>query len=198
MIDGDLKHQMERLCSGLIKFGIDARLSKTWQTEQEIGDGGLFMLTRSLGVINIHDAPICWINLTEARNNKSPGWNEYLYTYYMDYGVPYAGGAMMQKERIFPVRVKTFPIFGDFSHLRWKSGGFGREITNRNNADPLLIHPSIMDTGLLITSYPEHQCWIMSTKEWRVPSGDQWTAYQTLAGYLLAATQANQSLNAPF
>ena len=196
MIYGDLKHHMERLCSGLINLGIDAQLSETRQTQQEIGAGGFFKVDRSLGLINIQDGPIRWINLKEAR--ESPHGEAYRYTYYMDYGVPYDRGARVPKEWIFSVRVKRFPIFGAVSSIRWKSGGFGREIADRLNADSLLKRPSIMDYDFEITSYPEYQCWILSAKEWRVLSGDQWNAYQALARHLLAAAQAHQDMNPPF
>ena len=58
--------------------------------------------------------------------------------------------------------------------------------------------PSIMDYGFEITSYPDHECWILSAEQWNVPSKDQWDAYQALAGHILAATQAYQYLNPPF
>jgi len=55
-----------------------------------------------------------------------------------------------------------------------------------------------MDYGFEITSYPEYECWIMSAKGWRVPSEEQWNAYQAVARHLLAATQAHQYMNPPF
>ena len=180
MIDGDLRYQMERLSTGLVDLGIDAQLSETPQTQQKIGTGGLFKVNSSLGLINIQDGPIRWINLKEARENKSRHGAIVRYTYYMDYGVPYQSGARVPKDWVFSVRVKRFPIFGAVVGIRWTGRGLGREIADRLNADSLLKRPSIIDSDFEITSYPEHECWVLSAGKWRVPSRDQWDAYQAL------------------
>ncbi len=116
----------------------------------------------------------------------------------LPYGVPYERGAKVPKEWIFSVRVKRFPIFGAVVGIRWRGRGLGQEIADRLNADSILKLPLIMDYSFKITSYPDHECWILSASERGVPSKDQWDAYRTLAGHLLAATEAHRYMNPPF
>ena len=190
---GDLKRQMEDLTIGLGSLGIDAELSESRQSEQDIGSGGIFNKNRSLGLINIAKGPIRWINLREASEGQGPDGMHVLYSYYMDYGVRYDTGAKLPNATIVPVRKKRFLIFGAVVAIRWRGiFALGTDIANRLNADPSMKFSTIWDDDFEITSYPAHESWILSAKEWRVPSRLQWDAYQALTEHLLSATQSHR------
>ena len=190
---GDLKRQMEDLTTGLGSLGIDAELSESRQSEQDIGSGGIFKKNRSLGLINIAKGLIRWINLREASEGQGPDGLHVLYSYYMDYGVRNDTGARLPNTTIVSVRKKRFLIFGAVVATHWRgSFALGRDIANRLNAEPSMILPMIWDDDFEITSYPEHESWILSAKEWKVPSRLQWDAYQALAETLLSATQSHR------
>ncbi len=190
MAYGDLERQMDRIFIALSDLGIDAQYSETYQPEQVIGIGDMFKANKSLGLINIKDGPIRWINFKEARKNKGLG-GDYRCLYHMDYGVPVPNGSRITKERIFAVPLKRFSILGPVVRIRWKGEGWGRRVASRLNSDVLMGQPTVMDGGIELACYPEHLCWIISTKEWRRPSKEQWNGYQALAGHLVTATQSH-------
>ena len=187
---GDLECQMDRVFIALNDLGIDTQYSETYQREQVIGIGDMFKANKSLGLINIKDGPIRWINFKEARKNKGRG-GDYRCIYHMDYGVPLPNGSRIMEERIFAAGLKRFFLFGPVVRIRWKGEGWGRIVANNLNADALMRKPTVMDSGIELTWYPEHLCWIISTKEWRRPSKEQWNGYQALAKHLVTATQSH-------
>ena len=186
----DLKSPIDRFLAVIIGLGIDGQLAETRQVEQEIGLGGFFKDISSLGLIKIADSPIRWINLREVIQAADPDGHNKRYTYYLDYGVPLTTRAKMNKEWIFGVRIKGFPIFGQVVRIRWKGGGWGRKVVALLNGDPLMGQPKFMD-GINLTYYPEHLSWIISAKEWQISSIDEWNAYQSMALHLVTATEAH-------
>ena len=191
-------------------------MSEMHQHEQDIGKG-LLGGTPSVGLINIKDGPIRWINLIRTERTGGPHRNIIVTTYRMDYGVPLTVESKITKEWIFAVRLKRFPIFGPVTRIHWRGGGWGRKVTDQLNGDPLMGQPTVVDAGIELTCYPEHMCWIISTKEnrwpdakesrarwpdaleWRIPSPERWDAYQALARRLVTATQSHmQTLPAAF
>ena len=172
---GDLERQRDRIFIALSDLGIDAQFSETYQPEHAIGISELFKTNNSLGLINIKAGPIRWINFKECRESRG---GDHRCTYTMDYGVPLTSGSKITKERILAARLKKFSIFGPVVRIRWKGEGWCRNVANHLNGDALMGQPAVMDGGIELTCYPEHLCWIISTKEWRLPSRGQWNAYQ--------------------
>ena len=190
MAYGDLERQMDRIFIALNELGVDVQFSETYQREQVIGIGDMFKANNSLGLINIKDGPIRWINFKEARKSKGRG-GDYRCSYNMDYGVPLTGGSKISSKRILAARLKKFSVFGPVVRVRWKGEGWGRNVADYLNGDALMGQPTVMDDGIELTCYPEHPCWLISTKEWRRPSKEKWNAYQALAGHLVTATQSH-------
>ena len=181
---------MDRIFISLNELGIDVQYSETYQPEQVIGIDDMFKTNKSLGLINIKDGPIRWINFKEARKSNGPG-KDYHCTYNMHYGVPFTKGSRTTKQRISAARLKRFFIFGQVARIHWKGEGWGRTVANQLNSDELMGQPAVMDGGIELTCYPDHLCWIISTKEWRRPSEEQWSAYQALGRHLVTATQSH-------
>ncbi len=189
LVYSDLERQRDRIFIDLNELGIDAQLSETYQPEQVIGIDDMLKTNKSLGLINIKDGPIRWINFKEARKSKGLG-GDYRCIYHMDYGVPLTKGSSITKQRISAVRLKRFSIFGPVVRIRWKGEGRGRIVASQLNADALMGQAAVMDGGIELACYPDHLCWIISTNEWHSPSEEQWSAYQALARHLVTATQS--------
>ena len=169
-------------------MGIDAQLSEMYQLEQDIGNGP------SLGLINIKDGPIHWINL--IREEGITVSHVPVSKYHMDYGVPLTNKSEITRESIFPVRLRRFPIFGPVVRIHWRSRGWGGKVADQLNGDPLMGQPTLMDASIELTYHPRNTCWLISAREtrirtaneWRIPSREQWDAYQVLAKHLVTAT----------
>lgn len=196
MVDSDVERRIERICIGFNRLGIDARLVKSGRIEQHIGIGGLVKVHSSLGLIEIMDGPIGWINLKEARQGKGPEGGVEI-TYSMDYGVPLAGEPKLSRAWVFALGRKKFPIFGPVVQLRWKGGGWGQKVADQLNWDGLMLQPSVMGHGMELTWNPEHFCWTISTEAWRVPSMEQWNAYLALARHLVTTRESRVQSEPP-
>ena len=183
----DLERQMDRIFIALNDLGIDVQLSETYQHQQVIGIGDMFKANNSLGLINIKDGPIRWINFREVKKGKGRG-GDHRCTYNMDYGVPLPSGSELTTERISATGLKRFYIFGPVVRIRWKGARWCRYVANQLNGDAAMGKPSNMSDSIELTCYPEHMCWIISIKDWRHPSTEQWNAYQSLAEHLVTAT----------
>ena len=193
IVNGELKPEIEQICTGLNELGIDAQLSETYEHVQDIGKG-LVSRDPSLGLINIKDGPIRWINFRKGNSQVGYGYGT---NDHMDYGVPLTIESKITKEWIFAEEVKRFPIFGPVVRIQWKGGGWGRKVTDQLNGDPLMGQLTVMDGGIELTCYPEHACWIISAQGWVIPSKEQWDAYEALAGHLVTATQSHMQTHPP-
>ena len=208
MAYGDLERQMDRIFIALNDLGVDVEFSETYQREQVIGIGEMFKANNSLGLINIKDGPIRWINFKEAKKNKGLGADSRC-TYKMDYGVPLSACSKISSKRILAARLKRFTIFGPVVRVRWKGEGWVSNVATHLNEDALMGQPAVMDGNIELTCYPEHMCWIIAAKgfigysspsalsEWRIPSREQWIAYEALARHLVTATQSHVESQTP-
>ena len=192
----NIESPIERICTGFNRLGTDARLAKSGHIQQRIGVGGVVIDPSSLGLIEIMDGPIRWINLKEASRGKGRR-GDFERAYTMDYGVPLAGEPRLSKVWVFALGLKSFPIFGPVVRLFWKGGSWGQKVADQLNGDALMLQPTVMDNGMELTWHPEHFCWTISTEAWRVPSRQQWNAYLVLAGHLITATQSHVRSESP-
>lgn len=167
------------LSKNLNLLNIKTNLAERGKLEEDIGKP---TLSKGLGIININDTPIKWINI----RRRPRGRNNFIYM--IDYVIPDLN--MKSKfEKIFSEygniyirskKRKSFPIFGKPLDLRWqvktstnpikskldstiKSDkfnyriGFISRIFNDNS-----IKKTIMDTqDIEIRSYNEHNCWLI-------------------------------------
>ena len=175
----------EEFCAHLQSLGIDASLAERGRDEEKIGGGN------SLGIIDIADGPIRWVNVLIEHGEETSWCN-------IEYSVPDPKIEGLPEMRIESIRVKTFPIFGGVIDLLWKGEDSGLGIISRLNGDTSIKHPimtSMHPTGLLqvklgldlrIRAYRENLCWILSPSTGDVPSREVWGCYQAIARHLLA------------
>lgn len=171
--------------AGLQSLGIDAQMAWRDRSEENIECG---VYSKSLGLIDIPQGPIRWVNVIK-KTTHGPGGDSI--TYYIKYGVPDPKlEPDSPKYRIKTVRVKMFPLLGRVGDLRWKGKDFGLGVISRLNSDYELKHPIMKSRDLIIRAHGDHRCWIISTKTGdvpKVPSGELWNCYQAIARHLLSA-----------
>lgn len=104
---------------------------------------------------------------------------------YTEYGFPAPLMSVTFPEvRIRSVRLKNFPVFGEIVDARWQGDDSGLGIISGMNDVASIKRMAHSD--LEIRAYPEHQCWILSTKTKNVPSRHSWSCYQAIAEVLVA------------
>jgi hypothetical protein len=173
------------ICAGMQRLGINAQIAVRGRYEESIGKVG-----DSLGIIDIPEGPIRWINVCRVYYRTGQlGGN---YNHHTAYGVPDSSlEPSWRSKRIRTVRVKTFPLFGKVVDLRWKGDDFSQEIIRRLNEDPLIRDPMMRSRDVEISAYPEHGCWILFTANPRkeAPPREVWDCYQRIARHLTGQKQ---------
>ena len=170
-------HARDNICVGLQTLGIDAQMAPRGRAEEEFACPG-----GSLGIIDIREGPIRWVNVRKVREGERGN-----YEYYTEYGVPDPKmGFYSPSLRIKLVRKLSSALFDPVEELRWEGGDLGLAVIERLNSDVQLKQPIIESRGVTIDAHGEHRCWIISTRKRDVPSEELWNCYQTIARHLLA------------
>ena len=164
------------LFAGLQALGMLAQMSDRCRPEEHITSS---WDTESLGVIDLlGSVPIRWGNV-----KKKLGWYFSDYDVYYEYGVPdFNMRPTYPSVHIKSIRAKT--LIGKVIGLRWEGRDFGLGILSRLTDDVSLAQPIIDSPDLEIRAYPEHGCYLLTTR-WSRPSNRLWNCYQTIAGHLL-------------
>jgi hypothetical protein len=179
---------VEKLLATLQLYGVKARLADTGRVEQQIDSihwhsdyRWMLDFTRghSLGLIDITDLQIRWVNVME---HKLETTTDLWYVY----GIP---------DRDFPaVHIKPVVIrksrLGKAIAFKWEGTDFSTGIIERLNQHPsinqILVesHRQRTDTFFEIDALPVYRCWTITTSS--VPTRELWECYLTIANELLA------------
>lgn len=167
----------EELCAALCAFGVVARIAERGRPEEETTP----WWGHSLGVIDVGQGPIGWINITY---DYSPEGGSF---YLTDYGVPVPRYPPELKIKL--VGVRTFPIFGEFEDVRWLGDDHGLGIGRRLSNDPT-IRSAIRGIGdhISVVGSSNHRYWLIRHETFfssNIPSVLQWRCYQAMAEHLL-------------
>lgn len=177
------------ICAALRSLGIDAQMAKRGLGKKWIGlrDFSLGSSGESLGLIDILQGPIRWVNVLKYQTHSGEGSRGYTY-YFTDYGVhdPRLGPNSLRPE--IKICVKQFLLFDPVVDLRWEGDDFGLGIVDRLNSDVSIMSliMQMSDLDVKIHAHHRHRCWIISTKTNDAPSKELWDCYQAIARHLLA------------
>ena len=167
----------DRVCAGLRKLGIDAQMSLRGRIEEMVCGG------ESLGIIDIDNSPITWIN---TRREKGDGGQSSHVYYFIDYGIlDNRLGQNSNLLEIRTIRVKTIPWFGRVVDLRWEGEDLNLGIISRLNSDISLKPPIMRSYDVMIHADGQHGYWIISAETIEVPSPELWSCYEAIAQHLL-------------
>lgn len=183
----------DSLCADLCALGINAQMAERGRPEEHIIvlDRGLYLNVRreSLGLIEIRDSPIRWVNVVRRRLG---GFIPERISYSNEYLVPDPNMPTKQYLKAKSVSKRNVPLTGIITDLHWEGDLEGDSI-RRMNEDILLKEALIeLKEDLEIGGYPDYQHWAIATK-WlsadrlRV-SREQWDCYETIARHLLESS----------
>ena len=162
------------ICFRLRLMGVEARMAARGE---KIGGGG------SLGLIDIGEGPIRWVNVRKLIGLGDPGDTER----YTEYLVPDLRiASVLPQVRIWTEDARDRWFFGKVVGLRWKGHDSGFGILDRLRRD-LSLNPPLLNgerVDIISTSYG---CWILSTETHSGPSEAEWRCYSAIAEHLLAA-----------
>ncbi|MBA7670594.1 hypothetical protein ES703_78740 [subsurface metagenome] len=170
----------------------------TYQTE-DILKSELGKDEKSLGLIEIRDSPIRWVNVLDIVRGKGTQSEAEAVVHRNVYVVPNSsvsskGGYMLAKS----VRVKSTPLIGRVVDIRWEGGKSHGNLMRRMSDDVLLNQSLIrLKEDVTIRGFPEYNCWAILSSRSSVggflggffghpaPSRKQWDCYETIARHLL-------------
>ena len=177
-------HARDELATALQALGI-----KAWMAERGRPEEKIYAEDRmSLGVIDIADGPIRWVNVTRGTLDTE---NETDTSFYLEYGVPdpnvRVGFPELRLEAIpvyEPVPDRRwwflkFPVLGPVIGVRWEGQDFDLGIGEHLSQIGLV--PAVSE----IRAYPDRGCWILTVWEVLAPSKQEWGCYQSIASHLL-------------
>ena len=175
----------DRIYKTLQNMGISAQMAERGRSEEEVGLRPYF---KSLGLIDIRESPISWINVIRKRIT-------HITEYFLNYCMPDSRLSQVSPEVLFKTSHKRkFLVFGKISDLTWEGKDSDTGIINQLNSDSVLkeavINSKVVYT---VTSYGKGGYWIISSSytelnvnPTRSPSEEEWYSCQLIAQHLLA------------
>ena len=175
----------DELAWNLANFaGVKAHMSDRGRLEEKVENS---WYQRSLGVIDIADGPIKWINiLKKDRSDKSPP------KWWIVMGIPNSfEGSSISKIKIKTVRKKSFPLFGKVVDVNWEGDDSVSGLINTLSQDTDIKELSKKIGNLEIKSQSEEfQGWTLTSDRRFAPTNQDWAAIETVANYILSAPKA--------
>ena len=171
----------DELTHVLNSIGIKAEIAERDRAEEKVEDS---WYQRSLGVIDIPEGAIRWINVLkqDGGKNNPPKW-------WLVMGIPFDGaGATGQKISIKTVRKKSFPLFGKVVDVTWKGDDGVSGLINTLSEDTATKELSKKIGNLAIKSQLERfRGWTLTSDKIFNPTSQDWKVIQSIANYILSA-----------
>ena len=181
------------LCTALKSLGVDAQLAARGRVEEKIH----FDPRQSLGVLDIAEGPIRWVNVTQETATWGGG-DDPPFLDFVVYGVPAprVGPGFPDSSRGCCGKVNTttgvetsawkLPIASARTgqYPAWTSPHL-RKIGIPKHPQVTLCLPGWTARYAAWKFYPQHSCWMLQTPT-LAPTMQEWDWYQAIAQHLLA------------
>ena len=171
----------DKLASDLSSAGVHAQMAERGRTEEKAEDS---WYQRSLGIIDISQGPIRWINILkkDGSNNSPPRW-------WVVLGIPDERPvSTRQQTKIKTVRKKTFPLFGKVVDVIWKGNDSGTDLVNVLSPDPAIKALSQRIGNLEIKNHSnEFQGWTLTVDRRFSPINQDWETLEKVADHILSS-----------
>ena len=139
---------------------------------------------RSLGVIDLPEGPIRWINILkkDGTNKSPPQW-------WVVLGIPDKRSiSSHQTVQIKTVRKKTFPLFGKVVDVTWKGNDSDTDLVNVLSTDPAIKTLSQRIGNLEIKNHSnEFQGWTLTVDRQFSPTNQDWETLEKVADHILSS-----------
>ena len=171
----------DELARALNSLGIRANLAERGRPEEKTEDS---WYRRSLGIIDIREGPVRWINILkkDASKNSPPLW-------WVVLCIPDKRPVPNHKAvDIKTIRKKTFPLFGKVRDVTWKGDDHHTGLAEVLSGDEAVKELAKKIGNLTIHSYDkEFQGWTLLVDRRFEPASQDWTTIQKIAGYILSS-----------
>ena len=172
-------HARDNICAGLKSLGVNAQMAVRGRPEEDTGKG-------SLGIIDIDDGPIPWVNVRKVtRGGGQYGGGT---DYYTDYrvNVPYRppNATIRSDRRKSFLRAKVIGAHWSSTGSEGDSGLVADVL--RRLGEEAYVRAAIVATRD-VEIIGSGVGWIISTQTREAPSRQAWYCYQAIARHLIEA-----------
>ena len=186
----------DNLTSTLNSLGVRAGMADRGRDEENVGKG---MFTRSLGVVEVPEGPIRWINVVkqDGGRHNPPRW-------WMVFCVPdderdttpddlrEVDGR--QTINIKTSREKSFPLFGRVTGITWDGDDRGTRLLDVFAGDAAITSLAKKTPSLEVSGYDkEFQGWTLQVEGRFRLSRQDWEALLYIAGHLLPSPSGSDT-----
>ena len=143
--------------------------------------------TRSLGIIDIPEGPIRWVNILRQDGSKHSGPMWWVVLHIPDD----KSVSDTQAVRIKTVRKKSFPLFGKVVNVIWRGDDHGAGLAYTLSSDQAIKELSKRIGNLDVRSYAkEFQGWTLQVDRGFEPTSQDWKDLLKVADYLLSSPRS--------
>lgn len=171
----------DELARNLNSLGVRADLAERGRPEEKIENS---WYQRSLGIIDIPEGSIRWINILkrDASKNSPPLW-------WVVLCIPDNRPVPNYKAvDIKTTRRKSFPLLGKIVDVTWRGNDHHTGLTEVLSNDGAVKNLAKKIGNLVIHSYEEEfQGWTLQVDRRFVPTDQDWTTIQKIADYILSS-----------
>ena len=175
------------VASGIQLFGIKIEMAERRRPEESIR-GASFFGRGSLGIIDVSDDLIKWINVVRTKRRDKNGPSRYRIVFGVpDNTIP----ANHSQLRMRTVRKKSFPLFGQVMDVYWEGTATIKPLM-KVFSDDEDIDKLVSDVGdMTIYTHPnKFQGWTVEVASRFIPTERQWATLQKIANYLLSSPRS--------
>lgn len=173
----------DRFFQSLNSLGIRAVLAERGRAEERVENS---WYQRSLGIIDIPEGPVRWINILrkDGSKNSPPQW-------WVILGIPDERPLSNHKAvDIKTVRKKTFPLFGRVVDVTWRGSDHHTGLVGILSNDAAVTNLAKMIGNLTIHNYAkEFQGWTLQVDRRFEPTSQDWATIQRIANYILSSAR---------
>jgi len=177
----------DTLTRDLTDLGVKAKMGERGREEERMRSGSKWLFQGSLGVVDIEDGPVKWINLVRLKRRDKNGPP----VYRVVFGIP--DNNLPEEHhplKLSTVRKKSFPLFGKVVDVDWKGDVTLSPLVTDFSNDALVDHV-VKDVGnLQVRTHPgRFRGFTVEVDRKFRPTREHWEAIHKIAEYLLASTR---------
>ena len=169
------------LTHALNPLGLRAEMAERGRIEEKANNS---WFNRSLGIIDLPEGPIKWINILKKDGGKDspPRW-------WINLCIPDERPVPNHKEiKVGAVRKKSFPLFGKVVDVIWRGEDYGTGLVYTLSNDESSKALATAIGNLEVRSYSkEFQGWTLQVDRRFNPTSQDWEAILKIAGHLLSS-----------
>ena len=171
----------DNLTHALNSLDVKAEMAERKRAEEKVHNA---WWNRSLGVIDLPEGPVRWINIIKKDRQKDspPMW-------WINHCIPDERPISGSREiDVKTVRKKSFPLLGKVIGVDWKGKDHSTGLVNRLSYDQATKDLATRIGNIRIRSYSEEfQGWTVQVDRRFEPTRQDWQTVQKIADYLLSA-----------